>query len=229
LHTFLQNFQEAAENENITVDNGSMRAVKSFLDSEGGKDFRSGINIDPDKKTGEIGRSSRRNRNLKEIVDSSQLQLSPEAGAAFASLKTSLADGVDPSTGSYTRQAKRAAGTAATPAPATAPTPVGGTGDLSDAVARGVREGARTGPAPVRIDTESGTIELHPPPARVIQTEPGDVIHESGTVIRPGATYTPSERTQSPQEQAIIRERTYTPPPPPQPPEDGGEDQTRRQ
>ena len=91
LVTYLQNIQAAANNPNITLDNGALRAVKGFLDSEGGSAFRQDINnarVD--------GRSDRQVPTI-EAYDS--LSLTPDARAEIDGIRSSLAPRIDGRTG----------------------------------------------------------------------------------------------------------------------------------
>ncbi|MBX4197672.1 hypothetical protein KW801_03940 [Candidatus Saccharibacteria bacterium] len=100
LLSFLQNFQEAAANPNIRVDNGALKAVKGFLDARpaeqgGGGDFLKEIN-----QATHDGRGVR--KNLLELMDAGSLVgISPETRSQLAGLKTQIADRIDPQTGTY--------------------------------------------------------------------------------------------------------------------------------
>jgi hypothetical protein len=103
LLTFLRNFQEAASNPNIRVDNGALRAVKGFLDARpaaegGGGDFLAEINT---KRT-----DGRQDRKLPVLVDSSKVSLGPEIRGELDSLKATLADRIDSVTGTYSSAAQ---------------------------------------------------------------------------------------------------------------------------
>jgi hypothetical protein len=100
LLTFLQNFQAAADNPNIQLENGGLRAVKAFLDSDQGAGFRRQINHDsPDPS--KPGRDSRENRKIPVLPESHEVAFSPEARAQLDALKTVLADRINPETGTY--------------------------------------------------------------------------------------------------------------------------------
>lgn len=114
LVTFLQNFQEAADNPNIQVDNGAMRAVKGFLDSEQGAGFRTEINY-ASRDPGRPSRDGRVPREIPVLPVVNEVGLTADARAELNRIKTEVADRIDPVTGTYSR--------AAPPAPAPAPPP----------------------------------------------------------------------------------------------------------
>ena len=97
LVTFLQNFEAAASNENIDLDNGALRAVKGFLDTSGGKNFRNEINLSPTSP--KDGRSS---RGLPTVQAYDTLNLEPENKAVLDSIKASLSPRINPITGTLT-------------------------------------------------------------------------------------------------------------------------------
>jgi hypothetical protein len=101
LLTFLKNFQEAASNPNITVENGSLRAVKAFLDSDQGAGFRQQINYDSDNPNNP-GRDGRVPRNIPSLPVADSLRVTPEVRAQIDTLKSVLAPAIDPQTGTYT-------------------------------------------------------------------------------------------------------------------------------
>lgn len=115
LVTFLQNFQEAAENENIAVDNLALRAVKGFLDSTEGEEFRAAINLAP--RDGVPSRYGREPMGVTTLPDSGTLTVSDETRSELSRLKTEVSDKIDKQTGSYTGGGAAAAPTAATGAP----------------------------------------------------------------------------------------------------------------
>jgi hypothetical protein len=99
LLTYLQNFNEAASNPNIHLDNGAIRAVKGFLDSTGGAEFRKEIN------TRAI--DGRAVREIPTVESYDTLSgLSPDVKSEIDRIKDSLAPRIDSVTGTLSPAAE---------------------------------------------------------------------------------------------------------------------------
>jgi hypothetical protein len=109
LVTFLQNFQEAADNPNIQVDNGAMRAVKGFLDSDQGADFRREINY-ASRDPARPGADGRVPREIPVLPLASEVSVDPNVRAELNRLKTEVADKINPMTGAYSPAAAEPGG-----------------------------------------------------------------------------------------------------------------------
>jgi hypothetical protein len=106
LLTFLQNFNSAADNPNISLDTSALKAVKAFLDKGGGTEFRKDINI-PEYNKGEFkGRPTPDGRGIRGIpiiepyVD---LPLDAPIKTQIDSISRSLAPKIDNETGTLSR------------------------------------------------------------------------------------------------------------------------------
>jgi hypothetical protein len=99
LLTYLKSFQAASQNPNISLDNGALRAVKGFLDSDEGEAFRESINRDPDPKTGDPRPDGREVRDLPALPAYDGLALAPEVKIELDRIKADLAPRIDNETG----------------------------------------------------------------------------------------------------------------------------------
>lgn len=103
LTTFLQNFESAANNSNIDLDTGALRAVKAFLDPQGGTSFRRGINVSAETQ-GWDGRTAPE-RSLPELpaqLDAAHAQnLDVNTRNELDRLRRELAANINEETGTY--------------------------------------------------------------------------------------------------------------------------------
>ncbi len=213
LVTFLQNFQDAAENENITMDNGSLRAVKGFLDSEGGGAFRDEIN-NPRHPDGRV------TRKLRPLDSIDGIDFEPEYREQINKIRTTLAPNIDPVTGTLKRSPESMSATSETPganrpAPITPvaeyqPTPSGTTaaapsasigmnapsggglrqsivsGSDIEKLSHGVESGVTRANKKTSIPSGAGEVIIEHP-AQNIEMHTGESLHPSGVILTPGA------------------------------------------